>query len=744
MVRRPGNLRATVLRQLAPAVVLLTLVAVGSALYVQRRWELADLSRQRAQIQTAIHQTIAAEQELLELSAQKVLTDPEVVAAWADWRFDALLKVTQPIYARLQKHEVSHLYFIGADRRVQLRVHRPERRGDLIERESLARAAERGQPAVGLELGPLGTLTLRQVTPVLRGGRLLGYLELGSEIGHLAEHVEQALGLKLQVLARKERLERAQWERGLALTRRGGAWEALPEHVVLYGSQPASSELGALLQRVDRGEGPDLLARDALVLVPLTDLAGQQVADVAATVDFATHRAAYVAAIVPASIASLVIGAALFALFGRFMGRVDERLMAAAAAEEQLRGELEERVEARTDELIDQMALREHAEAKLRHVQKLEAIGRLTGGVAHDFNNLLTVIMGQLALVGLRAQNDGQRKAIEEALSAADRAAALTSRLLSFSRRQFLQPEPIALAELFDDLLTLLARTLGEQVQVETMAADGTWHCLADRGQLESALLNLGINARDAMADGGKLQVSARNATVTEERGALTPGEYVEITVRDAGAGMSPEVLSQVFEPFFTTKGVGEGSGLGLSVVHGFAQQSGGDVWIESAEGEGTAVTLLLPRAAAVGAERESGVWEQATEAGQGERILVVEDDALVRRVVLRGLKALGYRFVEAGDGESALAALEQHDDIDLLFTDVVLPGGMSGPKLAERVRERRPELPILFTSGYTEQQFGALEMDGLQVLQKPYKQSDLAEHLSKALRRSARGGATA
>lgn len=372
--------------------------------------------------------------------------------------------------------------------------------------------------------------------------------------------------------------------------------------------------------------------------------------------------------------------------------------------------------------------------AQLQQAQKMEAVGQLTGGIAHDFNNLLTVIMGNLELMTLEADNPEElHSLIDEAIRAAHRAAALTHRLLAFSRKQPLNPRVVDLKKLIAGTTDLLSRTLGETIEVETLIGDDLWKCRADPAQLENVLLNLAINARDAMPGGGKLEIEVSNAYLDDHYAFRNPdvtaGACVMLAVTDTGIGMDPDVLSQVFDPFFTTKGVGEGSGLGLSMVYGFAKQSGGHVSIQSEEGVGTVVTVYLPSA-----EPESSTADRAHSApaeflGNGELILIVEDDHGVRRFAADVLDRLGYRTLEVEDAASALTTLEKSEEIALLFTDMVLPGEMNGAELGRAAERKRPGLKVLYTSGYP--QDATMHKRGLdpcvELLQKPFTQRALA-----------------
>ena len=376
-------------------------------------------------------------------------------------------------------------------------------------------------------------------------------------------------------------------------------------------------------------------------------------------------------------------------------------------------------------------------EAQLREAQKLEAVGKLTGGLAHDFNNLLTVVIGTTEALAERLAGDPESRMLAEtADAAARRGAELVSRLLAFARQQPLDPKKIDIGRLLRDFDPILRRTLSEDVDLEVAEERGLWEANIDPGQLEAALLNLVINARDAMPGGGRLAIRASNASLDEERGPLEEsafaGQYVMVSVSDTGSGMPPEVVSRVFEPFFTTKDVGKGSGLGLSMVYGFVKQSRGHVKIQSEVGEGTTISIYLPRARPSTPEVEEAPMQAAAPGPGHERILVVEDDPMVREHVTRQLRGLGYAVTEANDGSQALERLKRGEVFDLLFTDVVMPGGMNGRDLALAGQRIHPGLKVLFTSGYTETTMvhhGRLD-PGVRLLSKPYRRRDLAERI--------------
>jgi len=388
---------------------------------------------------------------------------------------------------------------------------------------------------------------------------------------------------------------------------------------------------------------------------------------------------------------------------------------------------------------LAEVTQRLRAEAMLQQAQKMEAIGQLTGGVAHDFNNLLQIIMGNLNILAREMQgNEPALRRIRNALLGADRGASLTRHLLAFSRRQPLSPVPTNLGRLIRDMTDLLRRSLGEEIQIETVIAGGLWTTLVDPSQVESAILNMAINARDAMPEGGKLTIEAGNAFLDDAYAAehmeVVPGQYVMLAMTDTGTGMTSEVMAHAFDPFFTTKEEGRGTGLGLSMVWGFVKQSGGHVKIYSELGQGTTIKVYLPREMRA-EEHASQPFDKAIHGGR-ERILIVEDDEQVRQAVVEMMTQLGYHTATAEDGEQALAVLHRGTPIDLLFTDVVIPGSVGSRELARRAQALLPALRVVYTSGYTENaviHHGRLD-PGVELLSKPYSIEGLARKLRAVL----------
>lgn len=396
-----------------------------------------------------------------------------------------------------------------------------------------------------------------------------------------------------------------------------------------------------------------------------------------------------------------------------------------------------------SDRKASELALAK-SEEQLRQSEKMRAVGELTGGVAHDFNNLLAIVLGNAELIEERLDEDSpDLPYLKTLISAALRGAELTQQLLAFSRKQMLNPKVTNLPDLVDKMAGMLTRVLGESIEVATHYENDIWRCNVDQGQLENAILNLAINARDAInaAGGreGKLIIEIENKKVDKEMSAehedIVPGDYIMLSLADNGTGMPSEILDRIFEPFFTTKQVGEGTGLGLSMIYGFVKQSGGHVVVYSEENVGTNVKIFLPRAVGDSSGKEEDMTDQQLKTGN-ETILVLEDDPDVRELTVLQLRSLGYNVLQAHDGNSALEVLDKEDGIDLLLSDVVLPGGLRGPEVAVKARENKPDLNVLFMSGYTQ---NALEShselgESALLLNKPFRKKDLAEKIREAI----------
>ena len=420
-------------------------------------------------------------------------------------------------------------------------------------------------------------------------------------------------------------------------------------------------------------------------------------------------------------------------------------LIAIRDARERLRDAVTSRdaLEAANARLTQEMGERKAAEQQVRQMQKMESIGQLTGGIAHDFNNMLAIVIGSLDLARLRFTSDPDKakSCMDNASEGARRAAQLTARLLAFSRQQPLEPRAVDANKLVGGMSELLRRTIGEHIAIETVLAGGLWPAFIDAGQLENAVLNLCVNARDAMPDGGKLTIETNNTHLDERYAAaheeVEPGQYVVLCITDTGTGMPPHVIERAFDPFYTTKGVGKGTGLGLSQVFGFVKQSGGHVKIYSEPDQGTTVKLYVPRylGSAATAAQDEAAASPLPRAQKDEIVLVVEDDERVRHMSVDALRTLGYTVVQASDGTQALAVLAIQPRVDLLFTDIVMPA-MNGRELADRARKQQPSLRVLFTTGYTRNAVvhnGVLD-PGVAFISKPFGIDQLAVKVRQVL----------
>ena len=553
---------------------------------------------------------------------------------------------------------------------------------------------------------------------------------------------------QLRRLVRDEAQQRAQVEELRTLYDRRGTELAAAASAAV--AKRGSEGLSLFYQAGLSETGPELRAKLDAIAIAERDTLRQRMAETRMFDEQASNLTEWLGWIgVLVGIGAILLGLAAYrALTDRLIARREAESQAGRAML------LDHAVQERTRELQEanerlqaEAAEREAAEAQLRQVQKMEAVGQLTGGIAHDFNNMLAVVVGGLDIA--RRKLSGPKQDVEfhldRALEGATRAAALTRRLLAFARAEALLPEAVAPAQLVEGMRDLVDRTIGERIVVETRFADEPWPVWADANQLENAILNLAVNARDAMEGEGTIVIAVENVSLADGQvGELSGGDYVRVAVSDTGTGIAPEHLEKVFEPFFTTKPVGKGTGLGLSQIFGFARQSGGDVMVESEMGVGTTVSILLPRATAQPAQAPVHVTRadaEGPERGQeteGIVVLVVEDDPRVSRSTVSALEELGYRPLACSSGTEALEILGR-DSVDLVITDVMMPE-MTGPELVRNMANAYPYVGVLFVTGYVGEAGDPVGLGGYDMLRKPFTVSALAQAVSAALRRRASG----
>jgi len=740
---RISNVRIRILGRLAPAFGLLLLALVAAVTWISAELRSREFGAHRAALEELLLIEIAREVDVLELALEQISRSPQTLEALRDGDSERLIELHRKRFARLKdRHGITHLYFNDAHRRNIVRVHKPQQSGGEIDRHTTREAERTGHVSHGLEIGLFGTLTLRVVAPVSIDGARVGYIEVGRDIERIIEQVRRVSAAQIFVIIRKEALSRDEWLSSPASVNRESEWERLPNHV-LVGSEAPDPTAGTWLAEASRLSAPERAeirieaAGDggllAVFAVPVTDFTGRPVADLVSAVDASPWLQAYQRIFtfgVTGTLAALLL---LVGLSWRLLGNLQRHLDASYRDEELVRTELEEQVEERSSALLREAEARRGLESELAQAQKIEAVGQLTGGIAHDFNNLLTVIAGNLELLKSKLSDDQLLDFAEDALASARRGAELTAQLLAFSRKQALQPRDFDLAALVDSTVKMLQRTLGETFAVDVDNGDRRWMCRADPTQMQTVILNLALNARDAMSAGGRLRFRLSHAEESFEGDEAR--EYVALSLQDAGTGMDEATMNRIFEPFFTTKEKGRGTGLGLSMVYGFARQSGGHVAVESALGEGTTVTIFLPRAEraemAASDAAVSATGDNPT--GSGQTILLVEDDPAVRQLISEMLRALGYVPTAAGDAGEALE-LTSHTRFDLLLTDVVLPV-MSGPDLARELVTRQPDLKVIYASGYTEQMpLWSPDAGPATLLSKPFQRDDLARAIAAAL----------
>lgn len=753
-----------------------------------------------------------------------------------------LLAIYEPFFQQLRdEYAITHFYFHRPDRVNLLRLHKPEKYGDHIDRYTAREAEQSGKAAWGVELGPLGTFTLRVVQPVHVGNTLIGYLELGQEIEGILNLIHKRLGVELAVSIHKEAIDQQKWGAGMEMLGREGRYDRYKDKVLIYQTFPSfPTELDSYIldpahyrQDTD-GHSVQFNNKSWCVMFnPLTDVSGTEVGELFVLYDKTDIKTRFSRLIILKTSMAMVLFVALIVFLYLLLLRVDRKISKQQEILQETTKEWEKTFHAIPDTIVlldkdmhivranqtacdllqterdkligstcyslfrgssepcsdcpaiasfdDQQnhsAIIDHPslgktfnlsvspvlnqnnevqnivyvakditdinrlEEQLQQTQKMESIGRLSGGIAHDFNNILSVINGNAEICLMEMKEDTPlRNEINDILESGKRAARLTQQLLAFSRKQVIRQELLDVNREIETTRKMLGRLLGEDIEIQIVYGKELWPVKADRSQLEQVVLNLAVNARDAMPLGGKLTIETSNISLDEEYTKahynITPGDYIMLTISDNGEGIDEDTRERIFEPFFTTKEQGQGTGLGLATVYGIIKQNNGEIRVYSEPDLGTTFKIYLPRPKEPISEIAAiPSVEDVSDNPGTETILLVEDDEMVRKVIVNIIADLGYTLLEAENGKDALHVCSRfHGIVDLLLTDVVMPK-MNGVKLAEKVSELYPQIKVLFMSGYTENaivKHGVLA-DDVNFIDKPFTPKSLSKAVRKVL----------
>jgi len=652
-----------------------------------------------------------------------------------------LLEYGKPLFEQLRsEHNITHLYFTGPDRINILRVHNPEMFGDTISRFTILEAEKTKRISYGIELGRMGTFTLRVVVPCYEKDQLIGYVELGEEIDHLVQKLSKILNVDAYLAIEKKFIDRKEWESAMAILGRQANWSQFPTAVIVSRNQKYFPEELAYYipeEHHVRGVVEISLEKDGRYyrsrFMHLENVSGQEVGEMIIVYDVTEMLSSGKYYTFAVALIYLTVGGLLFFLFYGYLARVERTLTTAQAELIEWNKTLEEKIEEKTKELNE-------SHEKAIQSSKMSAIGQLAGGVAHDFNNMLSVINGYSEML-LReiVPSDPKYAHIKEINKAGERSADLTRQLLAFARKQPIAPKVLDLNDTVAGMLKMLQRLIGENSELILKPAANLWKIKMDPSQLDQILTNLLVNARDAISGAGKIAIETGKEELAEAfcktHPDSLPGKYVVLSVSDNGCGMSKETIEHIFEPFFTTKAVGEGTGLGLATVFGIVKQNNGFIDVYSEPGKGTTYKIYLPRH-----ESENVVKDEILDKPEiitgTETVLLVEDEKSLLQFAKALLERMGYTVLTANNPTQAIKiAGEYKGDIHLLMTDVIMPE-MSGRDLKEKINEIRSDIKYLFMSGYTADIMshnGVID-EGINFLQKPFTAEELSVKLREVL----------
>ncbi|MBF0232954.1 MAG: response regulator [Desulfamplus sp.] len=675
---------------------------------------------------------------------------------------ERLLAEYSDLFAKLRdSHGLTHLYFIGSDRICLLRVHKPDKHGDLIDRLTMQEAERTGRASTGLELGPLGTFTLRSVQPVFHDNELIGYIELGKEIEDIFNTLHKKDAIEIALSIRKNALDRSAWESGMRMLGREADWNRFEDDVLIYFSMPQFPvQAEKFVSEEDHPHDDDVVEitfNDKLwrvMAIRMDDISGTEVGDLILLINITAAKATHKRMLIMVSlVTTLLLGGLLFSLY-ILLKRIDRSILIQQIELAKAYTDMEERVKERTAELSITNAVlkneiaeneqaareKEKLQIQLNHSQKMESVGRLAGGIAHDFNNMLGVIIGhtELALMDIEPQNPLFDR-IKEIRKAAERSSDLTRQLLAFARKQTVEPKILNLNETVEGMLNMLKRLIGEDITLKWIPVADPWPVKFDPSQIDHIIVNLCVNARDAISNSGNIIIETTkitlDATCLTNHVKFCPGDYMLLSVSDDGCGMDKETLAKLFEPFFTTKELGKGTGLGLATVYGIVEQNNGIITVYSEPGKGTTFRVYFPRHMGEHEQMIEAVEAQHAQRGH-ETILVVEDEDSMLEMTTIMLGHLGYTVLAAATYKEAIDLSNKYPGkIDLLITDVIMPQ-MNGRELANEILSRHSNIKSLFMSGYTADiitHHGVLD-DGVNFIQKPFNLQSLSTKVRETL----------